>query len=193
MRNKKKPVWVNFLKTLFHVLPYTPNPSSQTQTFHTQQHKANPSSHPTTITNKNCRKKMLPTSTSSTQIFSTKHCKNQKNNLKKNEEILVWQFNLHWLWLIRPQIAKWQMGWIHSSHDLLINSGKREVREGGGGRGVSKLQWQVMGFCKKRCIMKKMMRIDLREEKKKPCPMQFEGMMAFIFKIATVLLLKIQN
>lgn len=51
--------------------------------------------------------------------------------------------------------------------------------------GVSNVQWQVMGFCKERRIMKKMMRIDLGEEKKKPCPMQFEGMMAFILKIAT--------
>ena len=84
------------------------------------------------------------------------------------------------------------MGWIHSSPDLLINSRKREWWKEGGG-GVSNVQWQVMGFCKERRIMKKMMRIDLGKEKKKPCPMQFEGMMAFIFKIATVLLLKIQN
>lgn len=42
-----------------------------------------------------------------------------------------------------------------------------------------------MEFFKERNIMKKMMRIDLGEEKKKPCPMQFEGMTAFIFKIAT--------
>lgn len=61
---------------------------------------------------------------------------------------------------------------------------ERWKRGGRGGGGQSNVQRQAMEFCKERNIMKKMMRIDLGEEKKKPCPMQFESMTAFIFKIA---------